>query len=86
MGLGASFGFRVGLLGGRPLAAAARPAPVPAPLPGGPQAADPIDLATGLYVRTDTDLHLPGATPIKLIRTYRTLDSRSRAFGIGANL
>jgi len=39
---------------------------------------DPIDLATGLYENVSTDFE-------NVTRTYRTLDARSRAFGIGAN-
>jgi RHS repeat-associated protein len=47
--------------------------------------ADPVNLFTGLFMRYDTDLVLPGLMPIKLDRTYRPRDSRSRAFGIGTN-
>ena len=46
---------------------------------------DPVDLFTGLFLRYDTDLVLSGLMPIKLDRTYRPRDSRSRAFGIGTN-
>jgi len=46
---------------------------------------DPVDLFTGLFLRRDTDLVLPGLMPIRLERTYRPRDSRSRAFGIGTN-
>jgi RHS repeat-associated protein len=45
---------------------------------------DPVDLATGLFVFSATDMALPGIIPIALTRTYRPQDSRSRAFGIGA--
>ena len=45
---------------------------------------DPVDLATGLFVYRHTDLVLPDVTPIDLTRTYRTRDTRSRAFGIGS--
>src|SRR5207248_328275 len=44
-----------------------------------------IDTGTGLYVREDEDLVLSGAPSFVLRRTYRTRDSRSRAFGIGAS-
>jgi RHS repeat-associated protein len=46
---------------------------------------DPVDLATGLFVYTKTDLALPDVTPLALTRTYRPRDTRSRVFGIGSN-
>ena len=44
-----------------------------------------IDMSTGLYVREDEDLILRGTPSFILRRTYRTRDSRSRAFGIGGS-
>ena len=45
-----------------------------------------IDLATGLYVRTDQDLIVQGGDlPIVLKRTYRSEDQVSRAFGVGTS-
>ena len=44
-----------------------------------------IDTSTGLYVREDEDIVLPGTPPFVLRRTYRTEDRASRAFGIGAS-
>ena len=49
------------------------------------QGGDPVDFATGLYVQTDTDLVVPDVLPIRLTRTYRTNDTASRVFGIGAS-
>jgi hypothetical protein len=46
---------------------------------------DPVDLTTGLFVLSKTDLTLPDVIPIALKRTYRTRDTISRAFGIGTN-
>jgi RHS repeat-associated protein len=46
---------------------------------------DPVNLGTGLFVLSNTDLILPDVLPIALTRTYRQLDTRSRAFGIGAS-
>jgi YD repeat-containing protein len=46
---------------------------------------DPVDLSTGLYVRTTVDLVLVDTIPVVFARTYRNRDSRSRAFGIGTN-
>lgn len=46
---------------------------------------DPIDLYTGLYVRTNTDLYVPDTMPISVQRTYRNADGRSRSFGIGTS-
>ena len=45
---------------------------------------EPVNLVTGLFVLTKTDLVLPDVLPITLTRTYRTRDTRSRAFGVGA--
>ena len=45
---------------------------------------DPVNLVTGLFVMKKTDLYLPDVLPIALTRTYRTRDTRSRPFGIGA--
>jgi YD repeat-containing protein len=45
---------------------------------------DPVDLATGLFVYSKTDLALPDVLPIQLSRTYRPRDTRMRAFGVGA--
>ena len=45
---------------------------------------DPVDIATGQFVYTKTDLALPDILPITLTRTYIANDSRSRSFGIGA--
>ena len=47
------------------------------------QDGDPVDLATGLLVLRNTDLLLPDVMPIELTRTYRQMDARCRAFGVG---
>ena len=46
---------------------------------------DPVDLGTGLYERSFTDILVYDYIPISLKRTYRNRDSVSRAFGIGTN-
>jgi RHS repeat-associated protein len=46
---------------------------------------EPVDLSTGLFVYNKTDLVLPDTVPISVQRTYRTNDSYSRPFGIGAS-
>jgi YD repeat-containing protein len=46
---------------------------------------DPVNLGTGLFVMDKTDLILPDVLPLVFTRTYRQLDTRSRAFGIGAS-
>jgi RHS repeat-associated protein len=60
-------------------------APNQGPAPGSCNgtAGDPVDCGTGLFVLNKTDLFLPDVIPIKLTRTYRPVDSVSRAFGIG---
>src|SRR5436309_4384136 len=66
-------------------------APSSGACPGGPSdpacrhAGEPVDLGTGLFVLTKTDLMLPDVLPIVLTRYYRPGDSISRAFGIGAS-
>jgi len=49
-------------------------------------AGDPVDLGTGLFVMTKTDLALPDLIPIAITRTYRTRDFQSRAFGVGSSV
>ncbi len=44
---------------------------------------DPVDLGTGLFVYTHTDLELADVILLRLTRTYRPNDPTSRAFGIG---
>ena len=46
---------------------------------------DPVDLSSGLFVCSKTDLVLPDVLPLGLTRTYRPRDTRSRAFGIGTS-
>ena len=59
------------------------PTPPTGPNGGGPDDGDPVDLHTGLFVYTKTDLALSDVIPISLTRTYRQMDPTSRAFGIG---
>jgi RHS repeat-associated protein len=56
------------------------------PVLGGVKDADPVDLATGLFVYSQTDLVLPDVIPIVLSRTYRPKDNFSRIFGKGTNM
>jgi len=60
-------------------------APSLRPTVGNPASAggDPVDLSTGLFIYTKTDLTVSDVIPITLTRTYRQQDSWSRAFGIG---
>ena len=70
----------------RPQASGECPARLPRTRPGTrPTAGDPIDLATGLYTRTDIDLELKDDPPIVFSRTYRNADQATRAFGIGTS-
>ncbi|MDP3596309.1 MAG: DUF6531 domain-containing protein, partial [Nitrospirota bacterium] len=48
-------------------------------------AGDPCDTKTGLYYQQDTDIEVPDVMPIRFTRTYRTEDTASRVFGIGAS-
>jgi RHS repeat-associated protein len=47
------------------------------------QDGDPVELSTGQFIYTKTDLSLTDTIPVSVTRTYVTNDSRSRAFGIG---
>jgi RHS repeat-associated protein len=59
-------------------------APPEGPLPCNPcDDGDPVDLSTGLFVYSKTDLMIPDVTPLALTRTYRPRDTVSRPFGIG---
>ncbi|WP_162125793.1 RHS repeat-associated core domain-containing protein [Pseudoxanthomonas wuyuanensis] len=46
-------------------------------------AGDPIDLKTGAFINSSTDIVIRDVLPISLGRSYRTHDARSRIFGIG---
>lgn len=46
---------------------------------------DPVDLQTGLFVYSKTDLVEADVVPLVLARTYRPGDNNIRAFGIGCN-
>jgi len=48
-------------------------------------AGEPCDTRTGLYYQQDTDITVSDVLPITLTRTYRTEDTASRVFGIGAS-
>jgi RHS repeat-associated protein len=54
------------------------------PSPGGRFGADPVDLATGLFVYQRMDLLLPDVMPLAFSRTYRPSDPTSRSFGRGS--
>jgi len=66
-------------------AALANPNTEPAVKPplNGARDGEPVDLSTGLFIHTKTDLFLNDVFPIEFTRTYRQSDSLSRSFGIG---
>ncbi|HST47712.1 RHS repeat-associated core domain-containing protein [Jatrophihabitans sp.] len=54
------------------------------PRPGDdPNAGDPVNLQTGLFTFSRSDLGLPDVIPIALTRTYRQNDYVIRSFGMG---
>lgn len=55
--------------------------PAPGPKPGGERDGDPVDLATGTYVASRTDIAIPDVMPISISRTYQQFDATSNAFG-----
>jgi hypothetical protein len=68
----------------RPLAA--QPVPVISPtFDPRNKVADPVDIPTGIYMRSYIDIAIYDSVPIELKRQYRNLDSVSRAFGIGTS-
>lgn len=46
-------------------------------------AADPVDLSTGIFMFSVTDMVLPGRIPLHVTRTYRSGDAAIGAFGRG---
>jgi RHS repeat-associated protein len=63
--------------------------PPPPSRPAGPErrskGGDPIDLSTGLFIYSKTDLVINDVLPVRMTRTYRQPDfGVSRAFGLGA--
>lgn len=50
---------------------------------GGAVAGDPIDLRTGSFLHSETDIAISDLMPITLGRSYRQHDLTKRAFGIG---
>ncbi|MBZ5520893.1 MAG: Ig-like domain-containing protein [Acidobacteriia bacterium] len=62
---------------------AAPPVGPPAGSGPGSQDGEPVDLSTGQFTYSKTDLTLPDVLPVNFTRTYIANDSLSRAFGIG---
>jgi RHS repeat-associated protein len=61
------------------------PPDIAPPPEGNASDGDPVDCATGLLVDSETDLSLPDdSIPLSITRTYRSNDTDSRPFGIGA--
>lgn len=57
----------------------------PGPDGGGICSGDPVDMTTGHFIFSETDLTVGDVIPINLERTYRTLDNgHVRAFGVGS--
>jgi RHS repeat-associated protein len=56
------------------------------PKSSNPSDGEPVDLQTGLFVYTKTDLMLNDVIPLSLTRTYRQGDYISRDFGVGMNM
>lgn len=71
-----TFGFGIG----------GTPPPVKAPVPSGCKKADPVDCATGLFTHSVNDIVISDVMPVMVTRTYRSNDTTSHSFGIGANL
>ena len=53
--------------------------------PGEEPAADPVDLSTGLFSFSRTDMTEPGTLPLSLTRSYRQDDPSVYRFGLGTN-
>lgn len=46
---------------------------------------DPVDVSSGVFIMTKTDLVLPGVLPVTITRTYRTRTSGIGPFGQGSS-
>jgi RHS repeat-associated protein len=58
----------------------------PSPDPNGPNAGEPVDLASGLQVLTNTDIAFGGARgQVAITRTFRGISVNQGPFGIGTN-
>lgn len=44
---------------------------------------DPVDLSTGYFIHSKTDLHVPGIIPVNITRYYRSGDTGIGTFGRG---
>ena len=65
---------------------AAQPVPIVGPtFDPGNRVADPVDIPTGIYLRSYADIAIYDTVSTLLKRQYRNLDSVSRAFGIGTS-
>jgi RHS repeat-associated protein len=56
------------------------------PQVNGPKGGDPVDLASGYFVKSTTDLVVNDVMPIEITRTYRQGDVNQRSFGVGTTL
>jgi hypothetical protein len=45
--------------------------------------ADPVDLSTGIFMLSATDLVIPGRLPLAITRSYRSGDANAGVFGLG---
>lgn len=55
----------------------------PPPCDCGGSAGDPVNLVTGQFDHTESDLVLPDVVPINVARSYSSTDKNQRAFGVG---
>jgi YD repeat-containing protein len=44
---------------------------------------DPVDVSTGIFMLSATDLVIPGRTPLAITRSYRSGDTNAGVFGLG---
>ena len=62
-------------------------APGQSPQPGaGQSGADPVDLSTGIFMLTETDMVIPGRIPMVVTRSYRSGDIAIGPFGRGTTM
>ena len=57
----------------------------PPPVGCNSSAADPVDLASGLWTESRVDLGIADILPLNLTRTYQSGDFNGRSFGVGMN-
>lgn len=60
--------------------------PTAGPVLGGARDGEPVDMATGIFITSRTDIAINDVLPISVSRTYQQMDTQLHAFGVGWNI